>query len=279
MPLIFAENEETESGIEYADQTGVQYQYPKRLYKNVIRAGERFIYYRGRKTKGKARAQQVYFGCGIVGKIKDDSADSGRLSCEILDYQPFAKPVPFKQGKSDYLENGGKRKGYFQRGVRKISDEEFQRILEQAHHISASQISANAHKVANAGDGYASPDVAHVVDSYAMQAAENYLCEKYQDAVVKVMAKNNPGFDILITKGNWKLYVEVKGTQRVVPSFFMSSGELQFSHQMASQYLLLILYQINLAQKSHKLLSYNGAISGNTFELIPVQWRITTKET
>ena len=53
MPLVFAENEETESGITYEDRTGIAYQYPP-MYQRMIRPGERFVYYKGRRTRGGA---------------------------------------------------------------------------------------------------------------------------------------------------------------------------------------------------------------------------------
>ena len=131
MPLVFAENEASESGITYDDRTGVSYQYP-RMYRRLIQPGERFLYYRGRKKRGGGRAPQVYFGTGVVGAIKIDPHDSTRLCCDVLDYRAFATPVPFKDSSGGYLEDGGSRRGYFQRGVRKISDTEFQRITTLA---------------------------------------------------------------------------------------------------------------------------------------------------
>ena len=48
MPLVLTQNELTESGHDYADRLGVEYEYPTR-YRNLVRTGERFVYYRGRK--------------------------------------------------------------------------------------------------------------------------------------------------------------------------------------------------------------------------------------
>lgn len=131
MPLVFAENEATESGITYDDRTGVSYQYP-RMYRRLIQPGERFLYYRGRKRSRGGRAPQVYFGTGIVGSTKIDPEDSSRLRCDVLDYRAFSTPVPFKDVSGRYLEDGGARRGYFQRGVRRISDAEFRRIIDLA---------------------------------------------------------------------------------------------------------------------------------------------------
>lgn len=130
MPLILSENQYTESGIVYDDNTGISYQFPK-MYRRTIKPGTPFAYYRGRKRK-VGRQPQVYFGTGIVGDVEPDSASIGRLKCEILNYRAFPAPVPFKVGKIGYLEVGGKRKGYFQQGVRAISEAEFAAILEAA---------------------------------------------------------------------------------------------------------------------------------------------------
>ena len=58
MPLILTSNEVI-AGDDYdwEDVTGVQYHYPNG-YRNLIRPGERFIYYRGVRRAGKKR------GCG-----------------------------------------------------------------------------------------------------------------------------------------------------------------------------------------------------------------------
>jgi hypothetical protein len=131
MPIVLAENEETESGIHYADRTGVSYQYPKR-YRGLVREGERFVYYRGRKTKKNSRQPQVYFGFGLIGKTGPDSEAPGRMKCSIVDYTPFNSPLFFKSANGRHLEKGGSRRGYFQPGVRWISDEEYDGILGAA---------------------------------------------------------------------------------------------------------------------------------------------------
>lgn len=131
MPLVFAENEATESGLSYEDETGVHYQFPKR-YRNYIKPGVAFVYYRGRKKK-RGRQLPVYFGTGYVGDVRQDPNDEVRLVCDILDYKEFVPPVPFKQGADAYLEPGGKRSGYYQPGVREIPADVFENILIAAN--------------------------------------------------------------------------------------------------------------------------------------------------
>lgn len=277
MPLIFAQNEITESDFNYADVTGVQYQYPKRMYKNIIQPGERFIYYRGRRTSHSTHSPQVYFGTGIVGDIHTDSGDTSRLICDILDYKPFDTPIPFKLDSDDYLEMGGVRKGYYQSGVRRISEEEFQRILSLANIFGSENHEIPLARNRNKGHSYASPETAKKVDDYAIQAATEYLRTKYPNSQIEQMAQNNPGFDILVSDSDQCLYVEVKGTQRLHPHFFMSDGELRFSKENADNYLLIAFHAINLEEKQHKLFTKKGEVCSNSFDMTPIQWSIMAK--
>lgn len=274
MPLILAENEATESGIEYADKTGIQYQYPKQ-YKNRIQPGERFIYYRGRKTSEKSRAPQVYFGSGIIGDVSEDPEGTGRLICSILDYSPFEKPIPFKIGKDDYLESGGSRRGYYQQGVRKVSEEDFQRIL--SHSNSQNSNPLEVRETLSTYNTYATPETARRVEEYAVKAAIAYLSGEDSTWTIREMPRNNPGFDILLSKGTEKRYIEVKGTQKFSPTFFMSDGELRFSRSMSDHYTLLVFYKINLEEKTHSTFLKHGAITADVFKLDPTQWSITAK--
>lgn len=277
MPLIFAQNELNASGINYADVTGVRYQYPKQMYKNVIKTGERFIYYRGRKTAESNRAPQVYFGTGIVGDISEDETDETRLICDVLDYRFFESSVPFKLANNDYLEEGGIRKGYFQAGVRRITEREFQRILSLAEVSLSGNDEVEDEKYRNSGRMYASTEVARKVDEYAIEAAKNYLSAKWPRGEIEVMAHNNPGFDILVRNGQDVVFVEIKGTQRFSPQFLMSDGELKFSVANAEKYMLLVVHEIDLEKRQHKIFTRNGEINANYFDLTPIQWSIVAR--
>jgi len=81
VPLVLTQNEATESGHEYADRFGEAYEYPV-AYRNLIRTGEPFVYYRGRKKAGGGHQPQVYLGVGVVGNIRP-SPTPGRLICEV----------------------------------------------------------------------------------------------------------------------------------------------------------------------------------------------------
>jgi predicted RNase H-like HicB family nuclease len=132
MPLVFTINESTASGHNYDDRLGSSYKYPT-MYRNIIKQGERFIYYRGSRGKSGERVQPVYLGTGVVGAIRQRLHVSDCLVCEIVGFHPFPTPVPFRSADGDALEPGGVVGGrYYQKGVRTISEENFARIVSEA---------------------------------------------------------------------------------------------------------------------------------------------------
>ena len=274
MPLVFSENEETESGITYEDRTGIAYQYPT-IYRRLINPGERFVYYKGRRKRGGGRMPQVYFGAGIVGSVRPDPSHSGRMVCSVLDYWPFRTPVPFKQKTGGYFEPGAERRGYFQRGVRVISEEDFERITETAEQLSNDLNSEESYPLGpqrRMGLAYASQDKILEVESFATEAAQKEITHRWKDVRIQVQPRNNPGFDILVRSGEKVVYVEVKGTERSVPQFFITDGEIRFSLRHQSQFALLVIYEINRSSGAYKVFWHEGAILSKGFKLKPVQW-------
>jgi hypothetical protein len=273
MPIVLTENEATESGITYEDRTGVSYQYP-RMYKGLITPGERFVYYRGRRRRDGRRLPQVYFGTGVVGEVSTDAASGNRLTCRILDYRPFEMPVPFKSESGQYLEIGGQRRGYFQRGVRSLSAGEFARILESAEGTRLETVAAEPQETKPSSQlNYASPATLRAVEHFAVQVAVDELRRRYPGTQVQVLPRNNPGFDIEVKSVHETLYVEVKGTERAVAQFLATEGELQFSRRNSKCYRLIVVYRIDLTRGTYQVLWYEGPISDEAgFRLRPVQW-------
>ena len=103
MPIVLVSNEANANDkFNWQDITGVQYHYPNG-YRNMIRPGERFIYYRGMRRADGRRVPAEYFGCGTIGDIRRDASipdttPKGRWAwyCTILDYLPFTPPIPAK---------------------------------------------------------------------------------------------------------------------------------------------------------------------------------------
>jgi hypothetical protein len=275
MPLVFAESEATAAGITYEDRTGVSYQYPKG-YRRIIRTGEPFVYYRGRRQHGGGSRPQVYFGTGVVGEAGPDPTRPDRFSCEILDYRAFATPVPFKKDKGEYYETGAERRGYFQPGVRVISEEDFGRILEAAQQRADAVEAPGPRDVDVVAPRYASPATLRAVDDFAVRVAAEEVRRRYPGATVEPQARNNPGFDILVRQlplPGGHAYVEVKGTTRTVPQFFVTEGELQFSRRHPDRFRLIVVYGIDLHTSDYDVFWHEGPISAEFgFRLNPVQW-------
>lgn len=269
MPLVLAISEATASGHVYDDRIGVSYEFPTR-YRNRIRTGERFVYYRGNRKAGGGRQMPVYLGAGIVGPIEPADTD-GRLRFQVVDYQAFAEPLPFRDDTGALFEPGGTRQGYWQPGVRTLSDDEYERILAAASLDSPAPVETT---VAGVRRGqYAPPEIAKAVDEYAMRIALGEAQRQFPRHAIVRMPHNNPGHDVRVQDATGvHRYIEVKGTQAPMPRFFMSEGERLFSENHADRYILLVVYAIDLGSESHRVWQSEGRMLQSHFALVPVQW-------
>lgn len=134
MPLVLVQNEITVSKAHqrWQDVTGEQYHYPNQ-YKNKIKPGATFVYYRGVRRAHRTHSTPEYFGCGVIGDVWIDQATADfpkrqwAWFCNIVDYVPFGRAVPFKL-KGAHLENI--RPNRWGVGVREIDDRTYERILK-----------------------------------------------------------------------------------------------------------------------------------------------------
>lgn len=126
---------------------------------------------------------------------------------------------------------------------------------------------------------YPEPEVSKEVDALAMEVAIRQVKCLYPNKIVEQMEHNNPGFDILVKKdGNNIAYVEVKGTQKSIPSFFMSERQRRFSEENADKSCWLIVYNINLVTKEYQIFMHHGAVTKNKFTLAPIiKWSVQTR--
>lgn len=133
MPIVLTTNEVVlNPDHAWNDVEGVQYHYPNQ-YKNKIRPGEEFVYYRGVHRKSGARGQAEYFGRGRIGEVRPDPATTGspRPSwfCTIEEYEPFTPPVPAKPDGVFYEDIP---QNMWRNGVRALDRETFDRIVAAA---------------------------------------------------------------------------------------------------------------------------------------------------
>ena len=97
-----------------------------------------------RRAQGKP-GKPEYFGCGVIGAVWRDeeipkSEPKGKWTwfCEIVDYLPFIRPVPAKQG-DESIEKISKQ--YFWRdAVRKLPPDAYDRILALTGLVGAAPV-------------------------------------------------------------------------------------------------------------------------------------------
>jgi hypothetical protein len=133
MPLVLTTNDFVANPDHaWNDVEGVQYHYPNG-YKNKIRQGEEFVYYRGVLRKRGPRGQAEYFGRGRIGVVRrdPDSPNNSRPSwfCAIEDYAPFTPPVPAKLNGIFYEDIP---QNMWRNGVRTLDQGTFDRIIAAA---------------------------------------------------------------------------------------------------------------------------------------------------
>ncbi len=141
VPIVLVENETTYDAKydDWDDVTGVRYHFPNQ-YKNRIVPGRRFVYYRGVRRADNKRGPAEYFGVGQIGKKwADPRNDPGGNKrkwawyCEIVNYVPFAQPVPATDAKGARFEDIDKENSLAWRtGARWLSSDAFDAILTEA---------------------------------------------------------------------------------------------------------------------------------------------------
>lgn len=266
-------NEASEADLEYDDVPYVSYEYPTR-YRSRVVPGTRFVYYRGRRRSEGGRQPQVYLGTGVVGEVRPSRIDD-RLVCDVLDGAPFPEPVPFKDENGGHLEPGGSSRGYYQPGVRKIPESVFLEIVSRAeidYRTASGGGAALSGKTRNGGGLYASPAVAQETERQSRLIARGYLLDRFPGTDIIDMPTNNPGFDLETDRPGFR-YIEVKGTQAPIPRFILSEGERQFGAAHENDYLLIVVFGMNLSAETHLRIAVARAPLGSAQRLAPIQWR------
>ena len=132
--VIITENDVSQ----WDDKTGVSYNYPAK-YNGILSPGTKVIYYKG-KLKNK-QFEEIrlsndphYFGVAVIGdNYLDKKAAKKEYYCDILTFEPFDQAVPFKINGA-YLEpiSESKKSNYWRDGVREVTKDTFDKILELA---------------------------------------------------------------------------------------------------------------------------------------------------
>ena len=105
-----------------------------------------------------------------------------------------------------------------------------------------------------------------------MSVAEKVLAGRYPGMAIEVQRHSNPGYDIEVKEGQDIVrYVEVKGTTKEDPRFFISENERLFSLEHADRYNLVVVHDIDLIGGSYEVSQHEGAMD-ERFRLRPTQW-------
>lgn len=267
MPVVLATGAATASGHDYADELGTSYEFPNQ-YRRSISEGDVFVYYRGRRRSGGGQQLQVYLGIGVIGAVGTGRAPR-LLQCSIEQYRPFSPPVFFKRPDGSYFEPGGIRRGYFQPGVRRIPDEVWEAIAA-AGGVGPDEAIA----VEIAPGRYAPAAEARLVELVSRRAVLAALRLRPDVYDVIEMPLNNPGYDLRAETPAGSLYVEVKGTQSGIPTFFLSESERTFAVAHADAYLLAVVTDVVLPNETWGGIRYlSDPPDADNSHLRPHQWR------
>jgi len=138
MPVVIVENDVSK----WDDQSGSAYHFPKR-YRAWLTSGTEVVYYKGslrdkNYASSRLSAAPHYFAIARIGKVSlDPNSTKGDLYAQIEDFVPFNIPVPIKID-GTYLETipTKKLKNYWRNGVRPVSQDDYEAILEHANLVT-----------------------------------------------------------------------------------------------------------------------------------------------
>lgn len=262
MPLVFVTDAPTLWESDYADIVGLQYEFPEQ-YRAYVLPGDRFLYYRG--SRGSARGAVGYFGEGVVGDVRP-SGKPGHLIAKVHDVLLYDDAVGIKDAAGNYRETGSTRGTNWANGVRRISGDVFEAITGAAG--STRQTTEAIAPTWQRAD----PAHASAMEHPAVGVAMSLLADEFGASHVREMPVNNPGFDVEVTLPSGMLHVEVKGTVLPAPVFHLSEGQRKHAELLGGRFRLVVVYQIDVKQRTHQVLSCSGPVSAEKATLQPASW-------
>lgn len=263
MPLVLTTNDVVlNPDHAWNDITGIQYHYPNQ-YKNKIRTGEPFVYYRGVHRHSGPRGQAEYFGCGRIGLIRPDTATAGSSRpswfCAIEDYRPFSPPVTAKPNDIFYEQIP---QNMWRNGVRDLDVATYERIVAAAGAAPATPAPkglsvSTLQKVDSLlvprgkstpgarGGGYRKSKRAKEVGDWAELAVLEYVRTHLRPTALihRAAIGETPGWDIDYCDAAGALHcVEVKGTvSAAFTSVEITAGELRAAQAHGDDYWLYLV--------------------------------------
>ena len=318
MPIVLVQNERTveEKYEHWKDVTGVQYQFPNK-YKNRIVPGTPFVYYRGKRRAQGKPGKPEYFGCGVIGAVWRDgeipeSDPKGKWAwfCEIVDYLPFIRPVPAKQG-DESIEKISKQ--YLWRdAVRNLPTDAYDRILELAGFagvapvvVPSSAIMPTINEVSipsepeerplllpqthtTTGEGGSGRSAerysrnAKQVGDRAEAIVHRYLSDQLrQNGGTKLrwvaQKGETPGWDIEYLDAHGELTaIEVKGTGATAfTSVELTQNEWNAARKLGERYRLFLVTEcLGISPKFQEIENPARLAAKGELNIVPVRWKL-----
>jgi Domain of unknown function (DUF3883) len=309
--LVLVENEVTVGG-EYdfwADDTGARYHFPNQ-YRNRVRPGLPFVYYRGVRRSGGKRGAAEYFGTGFVGDVwldpelsTDTPARNRRWYCAIEDYVSFPVPVPAKREGTTY-ENIQTAMGW-RTAVREISTDVLDAILLAARAVrNRSQLQvpslASVQLVQSApselvitrprpkAPGSTNADRLSTrrmkeIGDWAEELVYRWLCETLapseQETVDWVAQRGEtPGWDIsYFSEAGAQISVEVKATTSGRFSSIDITGNEWRAAELHGENYVLVLVTRAVSERPRIALLWNPSnlVDSGNLQVQPMSFRLT----
>ena len=257
MPLVLATDAPTVWDADYADITGVQYEFPER-YRSYVTPGEQFVYYRGVRS-----GQSGYFGEGVIGSVRPGSRPD-QLIADVLDVALFDEIVPIRDVAGVYMETGSVKGTNWANGVRRIDAAAFERISGTGLRAPALPMSSSY---------WPGHEHASRLERYSVAVAMNLLEAEFGRGSATEMPAGNPGYDISVERaGDEPLHVEVKGTVLPAPAFHLSEGQRRHAEARGDGFRLIVVYAVQARHGRHKVSQCSGFELESRATLSPHSW-------
>jgi len=314
-PIVLVQNERTEGERFdfWDDATGERYHYPNK-YKNKVRSGRRFVYYKGERRKDGTKKTPEYFGWGIIGEVNPDPETlkverkvDQRWICQISEYTPFENPVPFKINGNPFESIP---QNHWGTGVRTISEEVFESILSHAGaeiplavqkqstllppleevvgHVSSGGLLKPTKPATKTGSGTSggtrrskfSKELGDRGEEIVLEHLRQVLTEK-DSATLKWTAQEGekPGWDIEYKSNGRLIGVEVKATGgSYFPSIELTANEWKAAEQKRSDFRLALVSGVRSKEPQIEIIEDPwGEVESGGFRVEPLSWRFVKR--
>lgn len=298
MHAIIAENDVSQ----WNDETGVKYHFPN-TYKRILQPGTKVIYYKS--------GVKHYFGYAVIGDVYQDEENSKNYYAEIVDYIPFFSPIKFKTNEGEYFEDP-KKSNHWRNGVRKISEERFNKILESSGlnieknilnepiisestfpdvsevKISFAKTSLIAvlkpqdQKQYTSNTSFRNSKNSTKIGNYGEKLIMTHLASILHEDEIKTLShhaiKNEKfGYDISYTNLKKEtIYIEVKATTAALfNNFLITANELSAAKEFGNQYKIYLVNNVTTTDVKIEIIeNISARLNEQSYRSTPMSFKI-----